>query len=357
MGHFIDHIRDELRIPDINGELCVHSLAECATCQRCVDACPRQAWILDEDALKLNVDQCDGCGLCVPACSEGAISQAIPLSIRAAECGKAVFIHCQRNQYDNQATSVPCIHAMGLRELVQCSAAAIKSIVTATGDCQACDRIPETSLTDNLEEFNRFLKDHKLPELSLYSLDEKTFRHHWQESLPFVDAGPIVSRRFFLRTALSETVDKAFESSLVAGQQREKATPPLLTLSAVRLTGKLFPSVPIIDAEACNGCDACTRLCPHQALVLSTGEFEQQYLIEAARCSNCHLCIDVCDQNAVQVQPWAKTEQHAIPLNDATCPQCGVHYHLPEAYRGRVSEFCPICTQADHNQNLYQVIE
>ena len=54
---------------------CVHERVEVGSCQRCVDACPLDAWVLDDAELALDTGRCDGCGLCVAHCPEGALSQ------------------------------------------------------------------------------------------------------------------------------------------------------------------------------------------------------------------------------------------------------------------------------------------
>jgi NADH:ubiquinone oxidoreductase subunit F (NADH-binding)/(2Fe-2S) ferredoxin/Pyruvate/2-oxoacid:ferredoxin oxidoreductase delta subunit len=51
-----------------------------------------------------------------------------------------------------------------------------------------------------------------------------------------------------------------------------------------------------IDSELCNGCMACTKVCPENAI---TGQKKQPHVLDAARCIKCGACIDVCQQDAV----------------------------------------------------------
>ena len=66
-------LKQEWVIPEVIPERCVHSLCEVASCTRCVDACPQEAWLLDDASLKIDTSRCDGCGLCVAACTESAL--------------------------------------------------------------------------------------------------------------------------------------------------------------------------------------------------------------------------------------------------------------------------------------------
>ncbi|MEW8549314.1 MAG: 4Fe-4S binding protein, partial [Candidatus Thiodiazotropha endolucinida] len=74
MQQLIDQIRQEERLPDVVSGRCVHEIVEMASCSSCVDVCPQHAWSLDDEALRLDTALCDGCGLCMPACPEGAVS-------------------------------------------------------------------------------------------------------------------------------------------------------------------------------------------------------------------------------------------------------------------------------------------
>lgn len=70
---WLERLQQEWVLPEVIPERCVHSLCEVASCSRCVDACPHGAWLLDDASLQLDTGRCNGCGLCVAACTESAL--------------------------------------------------------------------------------------------------------------------------------------------------------------------------------------------------------------------------------------------------------------------------------------------
>jgi Pyruvate/2-oxoacid:ferredoxin oxidoreductase delta subunit len=66
-------LHQALVLPEILAERCVHSVLETARCHACVDSCPRDAWVLDDESLGIDTEACDGCGLCAAACPQAAI--------------------------------------------------------------------------------------------------------------------------------------------------------------------------------------------------------------------------------------------------------------------------------------------
>ncbi len=70
----------------------------CIKCKHtdCVDACPRDAWILNDAELALDTDACDGCGLCRPACPQQAITHDYRLELRSFRDRKVALVACER---------------------------------------------------------------------------------------------------------------------------------------------------------------------------------------------------------------------------------------------------------------------
>ena len=54
-----------------------------------------------------------------------------------------------------------------------------------------------------------------------------------------------------------------------------------------------------IDAEACTGCGACAKVCPHQAI---EGEEKKPHKIDSDLCSRCGSCVEVCRFEAIRIE-------------------------------------------------------
>ena len=76
-------------LPEVVAGRCVHTILEGASCKAYVDVCPRQAWVLDEEQLGIDVDRCNGCGLCAAACPQDAIHARLPLELKEGPDGSA----------------------------------------------------------------------------------------------------------------------------------------------------------------------------------------------------------------------------------------------------------------------------
>jgi Fe-S-cluster-containing hydrogenase component 2 len=54
-----------------------------------------------------------------------------------------------------------------------------------------------------------------------------------------------------------------------------------------------------IDEEKCNGCGACLRACPNEAIA---GEAKQPHHIDPEKCTQCGICRETCRFEAVTVE-------------------------------------------------------
>lgn len=316
-------------VPRIDAAACVHARVEVASCRRCVETCPSDAWRLDDEQLALDTQRCNGCGACIGACPEGALSPPGDGRLAAVEQG-VVELTCRRI---DGAASVTCKHALGLRELTRLYRAGMRRLRLRTADCSACPSNTGSGLSSRVELLNRVLFRRGLATLDI-------------ESLATRESGdrPRVDRRRFLRRLFDTVVDRPSATA-------DPHDPAGLALPAGP-GGNVALYSPQLDAERCTGCDACVRVCRHAAIRLV--QDPDAYRIDAERCTGCGLCRDVCEHAAIVVSAGEAVEVETIALQTGRCRACGVHYHRPRGADG--TGLCQVCTRANHQRRLYQVL-
>ena len=69
-----------------------------------------------------------------------------------------------------------------------------------------------------------------------------------------------------------------------------------------------------IIKELCNGCGACDRACPNQAIVLRFKEAE----VDSDKCQDCEECVFVCPNGAITASPKLELPPASKPaaIND-----------------------------------------
>jgi len=266
LGDLVGAAASVWQVPDVDADRCVHSQLETATCRRCLSACPKQAWVMDDESLGIDMEACDGCGLCIPACPEGAVLPDFSPEVRTWRGGTMVLAACEYAVKEQGGGRLPCLHAIGLLDLLRFYRRGATRLVTATGDCVACSRRPAMSLDGRVADLNRLLVDRGLEKMTLVPIGSG----QWRELRGLSDdsSQPGMSRRDFLRKAAATTVERTMEKAISTAPGGEPITPP----------GRLLPRehpeqlaffVPEIDTARCNGCDAGFRVCPHQALAIN----------------------------------------------------------------------------------------
>lgn len=330
-------------VPTADPDRCVHGHAEVASCQRCVSGCPQAAWVLDDEALAIDTDRCDGCGLCVADCPEGALSQAG--TSPAAYAGQSTLtLSCGRTASHADGWRMPCVNAVGLHQIAFLYRAGLRRLMLQTAGCSDCPKAGGRGLLHRAALLNRVLAQRGLPVLAvdLSPADPAGA----VAATPPERAGPSLSRRGFFRRMAGAVAEHRWDGEDHSWRPAGEYLPPAGP-------GDLVLFAPRIDPGRCNGCDACIRICPHGALVLEQGE--DAYRVRPEACTGCGLCTDVCDQDAVSVSEGAPFEFSFVKLERGRCRACGADFHRPSGAPGAPS-LCHVCARVNHRRSLYQVL-
>ena len=339
-------------LPTVIAERCVHTRLTQAGCRACVDTCPVNAWVMDEESLGIDTEACDGCGLCASACPQGAIIPRQGNLPALSENRTSALFACEKAGVNGNDGIIPCLHALGLQELLRLYRSGTRRICIAMSDCESCSRGGVLQLPDLLEQLNGLLESRNLATITLQVADREEWNQQLQnEKQTF--SGPAISRRAFFRKAATSSMTFGMD---LAGLSEEREFIPPGKLLPRTSRNDVVPFSPRIDPTKCNGCNACARLCPQGAIVLCSSENILQYDLDAECCTGCNICVDVCNQKAVCVDHWSSQVQFILPLTAHRCRACGVPFHLP-AIKTSSSDLRAVCSKTNHARNLFQVME
>ncbi len=353
----------EARLPVLDATRCVHASIETASCRACVDVCPRGAWHLDDAALEFDSTLCDGCGLCQPACPRQAVAMplvegfslgyALGLSVarRPLAGANALLAACEQATGNKAETSelgyVPCLHAIGLVDLLRAYRAGERVWLLSRGDCAACPRGRGESLFTRVASVNVALRQRGRQVVVLREVSLPSW-HALMNSEVVAESAASRARRGFFR-ALSQRPAAAILADNPLFEPEKKSPGEYLPDG----DDALMPWVVCLDASRCVGCHACVRVCPQAAIQFDAAA--PAYHLHHRACSGCGLCGDVCQQHAVSLQAWGEPTQRVFPLVEQRCPCCGVVFYTPSAL-ANPPQHCWVCANAKQKRRLYQVM-
>lgn len=351
----IEHVKHENRLPEIMGDHCVHALIETASCHACIEACPQNAWILDDESLGLDTEACDGCGLCAPACPQGAITNRDhAITIREWRGQLIALSACECVAPISNEGVIPCIHSLGLQDILLLLQRGVRQLMMAPANCDECERGGGKRLSDRVTSLNDALQKMQGTGIKLSTWPLAA----WQKLLKHETVSPggaHVNRRGFLRSLVGTNAEQGGAQSDLFLPGDAPFVPPGRLIHNPSIQTR-WPYLPDIDASRCNGCDACVKLCPHGAIALDKTDNQSCYRLNPKNCSGCSICVDVCEQTAVVLHQWELQKGHIVDLKDACCTACGTPFHVPTDYPLPGNVMCRICSENNHYKNLHQFL-
>lgn len=317
-------------LPEIDPDRCVHGIFASATCEACATACPRSALHVSDDGLGVLEENCDGCGLCEPACPQAAITVIAAPEIRETDSELALFVGC-----DVTNTGPGCADRIGLRTLAEAWRKDVRQLIVAEAPCTTCPRHGAATLEASCRNLNTLLASRSSAPMKLRRLEPQEWHAAFNSShLPMSG----LSRRQFFRQVTRPAQHRPTED----------AAQVFLPDAGDHC---LYAAIPVIAAQACIACGACTRICPHDALL----DTETSYSVRPEKCVGCGLCVDACASNALVIKTMTSPPPE-LQLTQRTCPACGVPFRQPTD-QTRDTQLCTICEQTNHTRKLFQVLE
>ena len=152
--------------------------------------------LLDNDFLGIDTDACDGCGLCMSDCPQGAISFDYEISIKTNHVGNFALVACELTGIEEGKGLLPCIHMIGLLDIMHLYNKGVRVICVASGACDKCPRGGGRSLTSRLTATDAALRRSALPGIELKQITIKEWVIQ-ASKMHEVEAGAWVNRRGF----------------------------------------------------------------------------------------------------------------------------------------------------------------
>lgn len=342
---------------------CVHTSNKFASCDKCVTACPVDTIKIAQHAISFTPSECVGCGGCSAICPTAAYSldDFSPLNY----CFE--FLQEQNSTLTCKGTTLPCIAALSVEELMSLALLSAQEISLDIGPCTDCP-IAQTNLQiihERAQEVNFLLEAIE----SKRVLHVEALNYEVQEESPTISRRELLSKNS-LKHALS--IKQQFENRVASSDEdvkthavtvldikkiKEKNLPDRRSLLLMAFKRAKVPEVfhtlsvddisfisqKDLNEDTCTNCQMCYRICPTGAL--SSDAKASVINFNPLACVQCQSCHDVCEPDALTLRKTFSLSSFFEPKVETLvrftikrCDECGNFF----AYKGG-EVICPRC--------------
>lgn len=294
------------RFFDYDPALCAHQRAGRTACTRCIDACPAEAISSIAEAVEVDVERCQGGGVCATVCPAGAIRYGWPgvedslervkrlIGGYLAAGGQAPVLVIVSDQDAPLETGLPSNQL--LFEVEELASLGLEFWLGALSygarriELLSREPLPqrvESSLEQQLAVGRRVIAALGFPEDVLARRILNAEEESRSVLMPVIEAAvhaPVGGKRQLFYTALDHLHAQATHAR------------PMVMLEA----GAPFGSVQV-DEKRCTLCSACVGACPGKALQSLTDEPGIRFV--EANCLQCGMCTRTCPEDAIAITP------------------------------------------------------
>lgn len=345
---------------NFNDSKCLRINFTDSACDKCSKYCYAEA-ITADDGIKVSLDKCDGCGLCVGVCPSGAFNLDKPTYeqlIQEVQQKKTINLTCQRLEAIGTC-SVPCLGYLTESLLVTLVIVSNKyQIIYNPEECAKCHLHAGLLVKERLNRVkklvNTFGKDNSLYITASHCAEELSR----SEFFSFLKSQTKSLLSPLLINGESRADEEKYSKYFPLDRQllAEKIDEALLTKEKVLSDEDSWPFTQLEVRDKCIGCGDCSNLCPTKALRVKQQENIQELIHFPILCINCGICIDKCPRKALLKKPLLDLNLILSGISNLikkisanSCSRCGRPITLTDQYEE--SEFCNIC-QEEAKQRL-----
>lgn len=298
----------ELR-PKVNPQHCVRTRFNGSSCSLCRDACPQGIPELD-GPVSIDFCACSGCLLCSAACPNGAIEPQLTAEEIATVLNLSlpIMLACHIAAEECHLRT-PCLGFVTDEYLLAFQSAISPAVGLNLIHCGSC--VNRQSVARVRERIDALEGKTGLPIAQKVSVVERAGDMSFQpETLGRRDFFTSLTRRLLREASqvLAPPVNSR-EKRISYAEKRLPLRRILLHAALKRVSAgerqriaELFNGN-VVRSDACEGCRACTKMCPTGALIENTDRDNDAppFTLEPANCTGCGLCVAFCLNKALSL--------------------------------------------------------